>query len=158
MKMNKKKYLFKFLIATILFSLLANCTKQRVQQTGKREANLETKRTDEMNMQTNTETNEQPFACNLKSMNTDQRQRYDVLSKQLKVAIKEIKELPDGYAFRFPSDTPMLEDVAEWITYERLCCPFFTFAMEMEREGEAMWLRLTGREGVKPFIESEFGL
>jgi hypothetical protein len=38
-----------------------------------------------------------------------------------------------------------------------LCCPFFGFALEMEPEGGAVWLSLTGREGVKPFIIAEIG-
>ncbi|MDQ3748973.1 MAG: MerR family DNA-binding protein [Acidobacteriota bacterium] len=47
-------------------------------------------------------------------------------------------------------------DVAEFITYERLCCPFFNF--EMAVEGENLSLRLKGKEGVKEFIKMEFGI
>ncbi len=109
-------------------------------------------------MQTNTDDNEPPFACNMQAMNAEQRQRYDGLAKQLQMTIREIKELPNGYAFRLPSETSTVKDAAEWITYERLCCPFFDFGLAVERNGGAMWLRLTGREGVKPFIRSEFGI
>lgn len=109
-------------------------------------------------MQMNTEDNEPPFACNMKAMNAEQRQRYDLLTKQLQVTKQEIKELPNGYAFRLPSETSTVKDAAEWITYERLCCPFFDFGIEVERNGGAVWLRLTGREGVKPFIRCEFGI
>lgn len=109
-------------------------------------------------MQMNPEDNEPPFACNMKAMNAEQRQRYDLLAKQLQIAIQEIEELPDGYAFRLPPEASTVKDAAEWITYERLCCPFFDFGLEVERNGGAMWLRLTGREGVKPFIRSEFGI
>ena len=109
-------------------------------------------------MQMNTKDNEPPFACNMKAMNAEQRQRYNVLAKQLQMTIQEIKELPDGYAFRLPSETRVVKDAAEWIAYERLCCPFFDFGLEVERNGGAMWLRLTGREGIKPFIRSEFDI
>ncbi|MGI9167336.1 MAG: hypothetical protein ACR2G5_13325 [Pyrinomonadaceae bacterium] len=51
----------------------------------------------------------------------------------------------------------MLVRTAEFIALERLCCPFFGFAVEVEREGGAVWLILTGREGVKPFIIAEIG-
>jgi hypothetical protein len=34
---------------------------------------------------------------------------------------------------------------------------FFDFSLEVEREGGAVWLSLTGREGVKPFIMAEIG-
>ena len=107
-------------------------------------------------MQTNTEDDMPPFACNLKAMNTQQRQRYDLLAKQLQMTGQEIKELPNGYAFRLPPGPSVIKDAAEWITYERLCCPFFDFGLEVEHDG-ATWLRLTGCEGVKLFIRSEFG-
>lgn len=142
----------------MLFSFLANCTKQSVQRNGNSGANFQTKRSDKMNMQTNTENNEPPFACNLKALNAEQRQRYDLLSKQLKSKTQEVKELPNGYAFRLPSETATIKDAAEWITYERLCCPFFDFGLEIERNDGAIWLQIMGREGVKPFIKSEFGI
>ena len=147
-----------FVPCLALCIFLAGCTKQLVRQNSNGDANLQAQRSDKTNMQMNTEDNEPPFACNMKAMNAGQRQRYDVLVKQLQNTIQEIKELPDGYAFRLPSETSTVKDAAEWITYERLCCPFFDFGLEVERNGGAMWLRLTGREGVKPFIKSEFGI
>jgi hypothetical protein len=72
-------------------------------------------------------------------------------------AAQEIRELPDGYSFRLPNETPMLLRVADFIAKERLCCPFFGFAVQLEPEGGALWLSLTGREGVKPFILAEIG-
>lgn len=109
-------------------------------------------------MQMNTEDNEPPFACNMKAMNAEQRQRYNLLTKQLRITKQEIRELPDGYVFRLVSEASTVKDAAEWVTYERLCCPFFDFGIEVERYGGAMWLWLTGREGVKSFIRSEFGI
>ncbi len=76
-------------------------------------------------MQMNTDDNEPPFACNMKAMNAEQRQRYDGLAKQLQMTIRDIKELPNGYAFRLPSETSTVKDAAEWITYERLLLSVF---------------------------------
>jgi len=45
----------------------------------------------------------------------------------------------------------------EFVANERLCCPFFGLAVEIEPEGGPLWLRLTGRDGVKPFIKAEIG-
>jgi hypothetical protein len=39
---------------------------------------------------------------------------------------------------------------------EGLCCPFFDIDMHVEREGGSLWLRLTGRGGVKQFIRADF--
>jgi hypothetical protein len=158
MKTNKKKHLCKFLVVITLLSFLASCATQSVRHSDNGDKNVQAKRLGETKMQMNTEDNEPPFACNMKAMNAEQRQRYDLLTKQLQVTKQEIKELPNGYAFRLPSETSTVKDAAEWITYERLCCPFFDFGIEVERNGGAVWLRLTGREGVKPFIRSEFGI
>lgn len=155
---NQNKHLYKILYGIMLFTFLAGCAAQSVRQNNNREVNLQPQQLSEVNTKMNTVENEPPFACNMNGMNTEQRQRYGVLTKQLQITKQEIKELPDGYAFRLPSEASTVKDAAEWITYERLCCPFFDFGLEVERNGGAMWLRLTGREGVKPFIRAEFGL
>jgi hypothetical protein len=36
------------------------------------------------------------------------------------------------------------------------CCPFFEIDLNVEREQGGLWLRLTGREGVKQLIRAEF--
>jgi hypothetical protein len=101
---------------------------------------------------------ESPFTCNVSGLSADQRERWEALLTQLNDAKQEVRELPDGYAFRFPASSAMVKDVAEFITYERSCCPFFDFELAVEREGGPLWLRLKGRRGVKAFIKSEFGL
>jgi hypothetical protein len=47
---------------------------------------------------------------------------------------------------------------AEWVSFERKCCPFFAFELEQAKDQGPFWLRITGSEGVKPFIVEEFGL
>jgi hypothetical protein len=65
--------------------------------------------------------------------------------------------LPDGYAFELRNDSDVLLRAAEFISLERLCCPFFRFELQVERDGGSVWLSLTGRDGVKPFIMAEIG-
>jgi len=102
--------------------------------------------------------NETPFMCRLGALDRAQRERYEALGKQLRASIEEVKELPNGYAFRLPAASSTILSVAEWVTFERLCCPFFTFALEIEGDGSPLWLRMTGREGVKEFMRSELGI
>jgi hypothetical protein len=96
------------------------------------------------------------FACNLSALDKAQRARYSVLTRQLITAKQEVQELPDGYALRYAANPQTIKDVAEFVIYERLCCPFLSF--EMAVEGENLSLRLKGKEGVKEFIEAEFGI
>jgi hypothetical protein len=102
--------------------------------------------------------NESPIACDFTAMTAEQQERRQILAQRVHAAVQEIRELSDGYAFRFPADPALCLTVAEFMTLERLCCPFFTFALELESEGGPLWLRLTGREGVKQFLRAELGL
>src|SRR4026207_1309250 len=70
-------------------------------------------------------TRESPFACNVTGLTTEQRQRYLALAKKMQSTKQEIRELEDGYAIRFSIEGSTIQDLAEFITYERRCCPFF---------------------------------
>jgi hypothetical protein len=101
---------------------------------------------------------ESPFICDLTAMDTEQRERHRIIAQHVHGAVQEVRELPDGYAFRFPVEPSTVLMAAEFMTLERLCCPFLTLALEVERECGPLWLKLTGREGVKPFLRAELGL
>ena len=83
------------------------------------------------------------------------RDQHAAAGREVFRAVAEILELPDGYAFRLPGEQDLLAKTAEFISLERLCCPSLGFALEAEPEGGPVWLRLTGREGVKAFIREE---
>jgi len=100
---------------------------------------------------------ESPFACNRLALTPEQRKRhFDELSPALRSLKTGVRELPDGFEFKFPADMKTYELLAEWTAGERLCCPFFDIDLRSEREGGPVWLRLTGRDGVKPFIAADF--
>jgi hypothetical protein len=101
---------------------------------------------------------EAPFACSLTALSAAERVHHRELSAELHAAVKETRELRNGYAFRLSGERRSLAMLSEWVSLERLCCPFFTFQIEAASETQPVWLRMTGREGVKKFMESEFGL
>ncbi len=99
---------------------------------------------------------ESPFACNRMALTPAQRKRHlDELGPKLRSLKRSVRELPNGYEFEFPSDANTFQLVAEWVVGERDCCPFFDIEMRLQREGGALWLGLTGREGVKQFIQAD---
>ena len=104
------------------------------------------------------EENEYSIACDLSGINAHQRRRYETLIAEMRTAGQEARELPDGYAFRFPSEGSIFLAISEWITLERLCCPFLRLVLETDGEGGPTWLRVTGREGVKEFLRAELGI
>ena len=100
---------------------------------------------------------ESPFACNRLALTPAQRKRhFEELGPALRLLRIGERELPDGIEFKFPPDMKTYQTLAEWVAGERLCCPFFDIDLRAEREGGPLWLRLTGREGVKPFIQADF--
>ena len=106
---------------------------------------------------TSTANSESPFACNRLALNAEQRKRhFDELSPALRSLKTGARELPDGFEFKFPADMETYQLLAEWTAGERVCCPFFDIDLRSEREGGPLWLRLTGRDGVKQFIQADF--
>jgi hypothetical protein len=101
---------------------------------------------------------ESPLACNMLALDAEGRKRHKVVSDQMRAAVKEVQDLPDGYAFRFEAAQATILLVSEFIARERLCCPFFRFELIAEQEDGPLWLRLRGREGVKEFIKAELGV
>jgi hypothetical protein len=95
------------------------------------------------------------LVCNLNAIDPQARVQHSITTAELFHSVQAIRELPDGYAFLLPNETMLLRKAVDFIANERLCCPFFGFTLEIEPEGGALWLRLTGREGVKPFIQAE---
>jgi hypothetical protein len=97
---------------------------------------------------------ESPIMCVLGALDARQLARHQELRQQLREKTQEVRELADGYALRLPAENGMILSVAEFITLERTCCPFFSFELEVGRDEGALWLKLTGRGGVKEFLKS----
>lgn len=93
------------------------------------------------------------IACDLTTIGVEQRdshmtQAHYLLSQRAEA----IEALPDGYAFRFAVDD--YPQVAAFIANERLCCPFFTFRLEVPATQRPLWLRITGGAGVKELLQA----
>src|ERR1700685_2247160 len=98
------------------------------------------------------------FYCNMKALDPAERAQHQQLTKKLIAVRKKIVQMPRGYEFQYsPSDVSIAE-LAGWVTTEAKCCPFFNFHIDLEREGNLVCLGLTGEEGIKAFIRTEFQL
>ena len=98
---------------------------------------------------------ESPIACDKSVLSQSQRERHLVVSRELFSGLKEIRELPNGYEFRFADQPNVLTGLVDFVALEKLCCPFLRFEIAVEAENGPVWLRLTGRDGVKEFIQEE---
>jgi hypothetical protein len=96
------------------------------------------------------------FACNLKAISAAERPRYNDLVKRIRTAIRSRREIANGYVFKVDSKTVALPEAAEWVSMERLCCPFLTLQLTASGNQTDWLLTLTGPEGVKSLITTEF--
>jgi hypothetical protein len=104
------------------------------------------------------ETIKSKFYCNSKALTPEERAHQKQLSEKLMAARKGIAETPKGYEFQFSPKSVSLAELAEWVSAESKCCPFFDFHIDLEEEGSLLCLRLTGEEEIKAFIRTEFQL
>ena len=101
-------------------------------------------------------TTQSKFYCNIKALTAEERAHHKQLSEKLMAARKAIVETDRGYEFQFGPQEVTLAELADWVSAESKCCPFFNFHIDLENEGKLICLRLTGEEGVKQFIRAEF--
>ncbi len=100
---------------------------------------------------------EQVISCdrNLVAMDETQRSRYGVVSQHVESAALSTEPVAGGFAMRYPADADTILKLAEFITLERLCCPFFDFEIRLDAGAEQVELRLTGGPGVQEFLQAE---
>jgi hypothetical protein len=96
------------------------------------------------------------IACNLNALDPALRPRYNDLVRRLRTAMRERSELPNGYTFRLEGASITLPEVAEWMSMERLCCPFLSLQLSALGNQTDWLLNLTGPDGVKPILEGAF--
>ncbi len=92
---------------------------------------------------------ELPLACSL-SMSEKVKRGEEVAD--LFKDVEHVNELVDGYACRFPGGDTWGSRLLQFITAERDCCPFFTFALVFEPKQGPIWLHIRGPEGSKEII------
>ena len=95
-----------------------------------------------------------PLTCNIQAIGASQRPRYNDLVTRLRSAMRDRRELPDGYEYLLESTKITLAEVSEWITMERRCCPFLIF--QLEGAGEDSRLTMRGPDGAKAVLREEF--
>ena len=94
---------------------------------------------------------ETPIACNLTG--EARAERGDDV-RALFQEVEQVRELADGYAFRFAGSDSAASRLLEFTLVERRCCPFFTFELAFEPNEGPIWLRLRGSTNIKDFVAS----
>ena len=97
-----------------------------------------------------------PLACNMGVFTPAQREAHILNTTQLVQTIQSIQEIENGYVFIFPDETESIIELAEFISNERLCCPFLKFMLTVNSNNDPISLSLTGPIGTQEFLREEF--
>lgn len=98
-----------------------------------------------------------PIVCDLSAVTAADRERLMRAVPALFAAVEAVHELPNGFAFRFASKPGRVMAIAEFVEHDRQCCAFNTYTLEVEPGGGPVWLKMTGSDEVKAFIQTVFG-
>ncbi len=93
-----------------------------------------------------------PIACTLNDLELVERKETTL--RYVLSFVEEVKELDTGYALRFPNASGLMEKLSEVVELESQCCAFLTFDLNLDPSERAIWLKMTGQEGTKKFLES----
>ena len=87
-----------------------------------------------------------------------ERESHIQTTTQLFQSVQDVQEIENGFEFIFPnpSGSEILTSMAEFITNERLCCPFLKFTLTVNTNPQPISLILTGPEGTQEFLRAEF--
>lgn len=95
-----------------------------------------------------------PIACQITALNPEQKAQRKRIAQKLFEATNKVQELKNGYAFAYSLEKISWMDIAKFIDLESQCCPFFTFSIQLSPEDNSIQLQLTGKAGVKEFIQT----
>jgi hypothetical protein len=98
--------------------------------------------------------NKTPLACDLSAIEDDRLEEHKRNGEKVFNSIKDWHELPEGYAFRLPAETSIIQKTGAFISLERLCCPFFNFELEVTPDHGPVWLKIKNDQRVKEFVEA----
>jgi hypothetical protein len=98
---------------------------------------------------------EMVIACDLSVFTPQELEHHFAVCDALFGAVREVRDLPSGYAFGLPVESSSLSLAVDFIGGERRCCPFEAFELHVEPNGGAVWLHVIEPEGMKAALVPE---
>jgi hypothetical protein len=96
------------------------------------------------------------LVCNMGVFTPAQRDSHVENTMQLMQVVQTIQELENGYRFTFSGEAELITKIADFISNERLCCPFLKFTLHVNSNREPIFLSLAGPVGTQEFLRLEF--
>ena len=94
------------------------------------------------------------LACEPNAIPSAERSaHFERLARLFSELVLERRLFAAGYEYRF--DRAVFETVTDFVKNESRCCPFLTFTIELAGSASSFWLRITGPEGTRDFLDAE---
>ena len=95
-----------------------------------------------------------PLVCDTGALTATERGRHRSVTSRLRDKVVDVERLECGYRLWLPGDLTTMELVAEFVSRERLCCPFLSFTVTVPSGDERMGLELTGPAGTRELLSA----
>ena len=97
-----------------------------------------------------------PLICNMDVFTPAERESHIQTATHLFRTVQHVQDVERGYEFIFSTESAPLSKLAEFISKEKLCCPFLEFTLKIFPNYENTSLFLMGPEGTREFLREEF--
>jgi hypothetical protein len=84
------------------------------------------------------------------------RARREELQRELSAAVLDVERVPGGYRLWLEATPERLAQAAELIAFEKDCCSFLDFALELRAGAERSSLTISGPAGAAAVIAAIF--
>jgi len=93
-----------------------------------------------------------PLACSINALNAREQGRRETLVETL-FPKADVTEQADSFTLTWTGDPSVYGKLAEFVGYERRCCPFLEFDLRVSGPDQPVTLVLHADDDVKKFIK-----
>jgi hypothetical protein len=92
------------------------------------------------------------IACDLTVFSTTERIKHLALAKSLLGKARQVIEHENGFTFAFEQSRLLEMQIADWVSKEKRCCPFFSFEVSRANAPPSLRLRISGPDAAKEIL------
>jgi hypothetical protein len=99
-----------------------------------------------------------PLYCDMSVFTPAAREAHVLSTDRLFQTVQAVNPTAGGFEFVFPNPggSEHIGRFTEFVSNERLCCPFLEFTLKIPPTGAPITLLLSGPDGTQAFLRAEF--
>ena len=94
-----------------------------------------------------------PIQCVIDAIPEDKREEHQQTAFAVMQSVTDVRETDETYTLIVPITE--LQHAATWISWERLCCPFLSFTLQIDPAAEHLAITIGNGADVKTLLEHE---